>query len=181
MGSFVILHQTIATIAIIPVYQYFKYTDSSTALLAGPYVAKLLHIPLPFSKGERTVEDLAEAILKKSIKASWGVMQRWRGRRNQPAQDADHIAEEVIKDLEGQEHWRERLKKRIVNVKGGDTSIWDKWRSWRQRGAEQISTLSVITDIVEPKDGTLKRITDISAAYLFVKVRIFICSSLLFL
>jgi len=202
--TFVLLYQGIGVVSAFSVYEYFKHTNSSTHLLGGPLAVKILSLHLPFSHGERTVEDLVDMALRGSIKRGWGFWNKWKGRKEEVG-EGDELADEVLKELEGKKRWNQKLAERAASVKdavlsergqsagrfrdriggmvaglkekyqGGELgesgatkaqelkeTALEQWRVRRER-------LPAVTDIVERKQGTLKKVTDAAAAYFILK------------
>ncbi|KAF8494296.1 hypothetical protein JB92DRAFT_2996715 [Gautieria morchelliformis] len=207
ISIFGVLHQSLATLSLLPAYGYFHFTDSSTAFLVGPHVAHLLRKPLPFSHGGRTMEDVLDTVMGSYIKTGWRFWSKWNGRKSDE-READEIVKEVLEELEEKRSWRaesyamknrlvemkdralalkaepsetiQALKNRLVDIRNGAVAMRDEppeWMSKMNLNADQLrewkdwvaERLPVFDEVVQPKNGALKAMTDAAAAYLVVK------------
>jgi hypothetical protein len=179
ISTFLLLHQSLATASLIPSYSFFRATDSSTSLLAGPYAAFILHqrVPWPFASrnSDRKVEDVVEDLLRGSVSRGWGLFRRWKGNQARGEDNGVAIAEQVIEGMQGDTpKWKDRV--------AGATHWLQSSRGKSQRIDESVDDAVLPNDSV--KDGRtwknrvvegannvrLKDVMDIAAAYLLVKV-----------
>ena len=151
ISTFLILYQSLATFSLLPAYGYFHFTDSSIAFLVGPHVTSLLRKPLPFSPGGRTVEDVLDTVMGRSIKTGWRFWNMWKGRKTDE-REGEEIAKEFLEELEEKRRWSDKtqvLKDRLMEVKDRVVALRDSQRredmlrGWKQRGLVSLCLNSV--------------------------------------
>lgn len=123
----------------------------------------ILRQRVPFMRGDRTVEDVTEMLVLRTVKFGWRTLGRWRGRKVTKSEE-DEVAEEVVDGLEGKKRWRDAVAER---TRGGLQRV----RAWKEARAERSTSNSETNSGAVGGSGTMRTFMDITAAYLVVKVR----------
>jgi hypothetical protein len=187
ISSFLIFHQAVATTSLFPIYSFFSSNDASTAFLAGPTAAFVLRqkAPWPLSRKDedRTLADVVEDGIRGGLRGGFGLFRKWRESKSAvtvASNSAQTNAEDAESNASVGRRAHDTLRRALgrargpsnaANTESADTRLahsavegLEGRQDWKYRLGDAASAVR------------MKHVMDFAAAYLVVKVRVFLLS-----
>lgn len=178
ISIFAVVHQSIATASLPPVYYYFQSTGSSATLLAGPYAAFVLRQRVPFT--DQKIEDYVDRSMRGILGRGVGYWSQYRARKQAKRNGAEEgaiasaveVPEEQAPTLWAKYKARREDKKAVATIESKQVDGGDVAQEAVAR-MEGKKVNSFRDQVVERATGIkMRQVMDAAAAYLVVKVRV---------